>query len=140
MDVIIGTAGFERVGVRLEFLADRVALALQRFAMLGRQSDEGADPQVDGGDGRVVPVEVTGLAGAVGSDADVVGDRRWAAVAVNALDERCAFLFVEEIADDEQVEQRRRDAPNPGRAAQSLGGGGRIRARSRFPVRTGAGR
>ena len=98
-------AGLERVGVRLEFLARRVALALQRLARArAARPSKSADLAVDLADHRIAPVEVAGLARPEIGDPDIVGDFGRATLVVDPLDQRGAGAGVEEIADDEQLE------------------------------------
>ena len=99
-------AGLERVGVRLELLADRVALPLQRLAGARRQAEQLGDRRLDPGDQRVAAVEVAGLAGPERRDAEVVGDLRRPSLRVDSRDQCGALLGTQEIADDEQLELR----------------------------------
>src|SRR4029078_12051317 len=57
MDEEIVDAWVERIGMRPEFLPWRIALALQRFAILGRQAEQFRDAAVDYDDHRIRPVE-----------------------------------------------------------------------------------
>ena len=90
--------------MRLEFLADAVALALDRFAILGGDAGEAVEPGVDGGDERVAMVEVAGLAGAEIAIAIGVGDGRGATVRIDPRDHLCAFVKTQEITLDEEGE------------------------------------
>src|SRR5207253_2132007 len=109
VNVKIIAAGLERVGVRLELLARRVALTLQRLAVFKREAKQRGDLAVDLAHGRVAPVEVTGLAGAEVRDPDIVSDLRRPALRVDPLDQRGAGWRIEEAADDEQLEVARRN-------------------------------
>ena len=107
-------ARFERVGVRLELLAGRIALALQRLACRERQAKQLGDRRIDLGDDRIAPVEVAGLAGAERRDPDIVGDLRRPALGVDARDQLGALPGIEEVADDEQLELKARNALDAG--------------------------
>jgi hypothetical protein len=72
--------------VALELLPDRVALALQRFAVQGTEPAYRRKLGVDRGNERVVSVQVAGLAGAIGLIAQIVGNRGGAPLCIDALD------------------------------------------------------
>ena len=133
--VKVVAAGLERVGVRLELLAGRVALALQRLARVERQAEQLGDLAVDLADDGVAPVEVAGFARPEIGDADVVGDLGRAALVVDPLDQRGAGRGIEEAADDEQLERARRDALDAGRRRE-LRRGAHSAAGRRAPARS----
>ena len=114
--------------MRLEFLPDIIALALDRFAIGGRDPGKGVEPGVDGRDERVAMVKVTCFAGAEIAVAIGVGDGGGATLGVDSLDQRGAILRGEKIAQDEQGQFLVRHALHAGMCADpcgiAVGGGG----------------
>jgi hypothetical protein len=106
--------------VRLEFLARRVALSLQRLARGEIQPQKRGNPLVDRGDERVPPVEVARLARPVICYADVVGDLGWPAALVDAPDQLAASVRVEKAPQDEEVELRGRYLLDAARVREAL--------------------
>src|SRR3546814_4264613 len=82
----IDAPGFEIVGMRLEFLAERIALPLNGLAMGGVDADKGGELRVDPRDERVGSIQVACLAGAEISVAIRVRDGGGAAVGVDPFD------------------------------------------------------
>src|SRR3546814_16544205 len=64
MDLIIRAAGLEIIGVRLEFLADRVALPLDRLAVRAIEPGERRGQRLDATDPRIGRSDIDSLAGA----------------------------------------------------------------------------
>ena len=127
VDVEVGAARLERVGVRFELLPRRIALALKRLAGLEGEAEQVRDFAIDLGDDRIAPVEVAGLAGPEIGDSDVVGDLPRPAVPVDALDQRRAARSVEKAAEDEQFEVARRNALDSRSRSQQRGRPARLR-------------
>jgi hypothetical protein len=123
----------ERIGVRLEFLPNGVALALQRFARGERQAEQVGDCAVDRGDDGITPIEIACLAGPERGNADVVGDFGRAALRVDPGNEVGAKPGRKEIADDEQLEPGIRNALDSGRRRQPGARPCRIRACRQAP-------
>src|SRR3546814_5788152 len=92
MDLIIRAAGLEIIGVRLEFLADRVALPLDRLAVRAIEPGERRDQRLDAIDHRIGRVEIARLAGAERGVAVGVGERRGAATGVDQVDRKSTRL------------------------------------------------
>jgi hypothetical protein len=105
----IRLVGVEEVVMRLELLADGVALPLQRFRKRGREAEEVGDAMVDLVDQSIGRSQVAGLAGAefrirlVGKQAGGVE------ILVDPLDQPLAFRRREKAADHEDFEPGRRD-------------------------------
>jgi hypothetical protein len=127
VDVIIIAARLECVGVRLEFLAGGIALALQRLAGGRVEAEQRGDVSIDFGDDRVSPVKIAGLAGPIVGNADVVGDLGRPPPRVDPLDQRRAGTGIEEAPGDEQVELWIRDLLDAGGSGETL--------RRCFPIR-----
>ena len=90
--------------VRLELLADRVALALDGLAMERVDAEQAGDLRLDPLHDRIERIEVAALAGA---EFGVAGRRqqlRGDALGVDQRDQLGALRPVEEVADDEDVE------------------------------------
>ncbi len=116
----IGLGRVEEIVVRLELLADRVALALDGLALVRIDADQGGDLRLDQLDDRLVGIEVAALAGAefgiVVGESSCEGTRSASISPISRSHSDCA----EEIADDEDVEIVARNRERAGRGEKPI--------------------
>src|SRR5690606_12952335 len=96
-------AGLEVIGVRLEFLADGVALALDRLAVSWIDPTELEQAGFELLHRGLAGVEVAGLARAKIGVAVGVGDRRGAAILVDQRDQQGAQVGREKVRSVEKL-------------------------------------
>src|SRR5690606_15827995 len=116
----VGARRLEVVGVRLELLPYRVALALDRLAVGEVDRVESVEPRFEIAHRRLVGIEVASLAGAEIAVAVGVGDLRRAALEIDQGDEVGTEFGWQEPGTVEQFEPRGRHAPDTRIAQQVL--------------------